>query len=49
MICLVGLQLRTALKAQFAEGYAHAKESLKNYKPENSSLGADSVDREEKM
>ena len=48
---LVGLQLRTALRAQFAESYAHAKESLKNYKLENSILGDHNpvTDEEEKM
>ena len=35
---LVGLQLRTALRTQFTESYAHAKETLKNHHPENSSL-----------
>ena len=38
---IVGLQLRTALRAQFAESCAHIKESLKNYRSENSLLDED--------
>ena len=45
----VGLQLRTALRTQFAESCVHAKESLKNYKPENSLLDNYCAEEEERL
>lgn len=37
------------MRTQFAESCAHAKESLKNYKPENSLLGDYCTEGEEIM
>ena len=44
---LVGLQLRTALRAQFAESCVHAQESIKNHQPENLLIGDYHTDGEE--
>jgi len=45
---LVGLQLRTTLRAQFAKSCVHAQESIKNHQPENSLLDDYCRDKEEK-
>ena len=49
IVYVVGLQLRTALRTQFAESCVHAKESLKNYKPENSLLDNYCAEEEERL